>query len=607
MPGKITIRNICGALVLLLPVVLAFTLSNFGLQKAIVHNGVADFQNGIDSSQIYELNGDWQYFPDVNEALKLDSQGEYINVPGDWTRASTLRKPLPAFAAIAYKLTILMPKKHSKQMAIVTDVIRSANEVYVNGKLMGSEGVAASEIGQFIANNKPRRYEFPASDKIEIVIKVANFINTSSAGIITPMEFGSAKAVGADGRISILADGFVVASFFLALLIFIGMYFQQIYQRELLYFSLYCFCSTFTFALKNERIFFDVFPSVSFNLGVRIDFVATLAAFFFIMLYANAALKRPTDNVVKILSGLGVFGIFFGLLAPVTALMYVGQMLFVFVSVFVIFLMIVLIIAIRSHVDGRRYLLFGLICFFVLVVLMAGNFLGVINDVQAIAVVMPLFLASQLLFINERHNKSYVRKRMEAAELAYLRAQVNPHFIYNMLGTISCLVEDAPRVAQDALVDFSSYLRKLLKPSAEGVIASVRDELELAEYYLRLEKMRFGERLKVVVDVEDSIMDFQLPQLSLQPLVENAVKYGLLASSEGGKITIAGRLINGRAYIEIADTGQGMSREKLAELIAMQSKGIGLQNTRERVLRYGGEFTIKSDRNGTRIEIVTKE
>ena len=111
--------------------------------------------------------------------------------------------------------------------------------------------------------------------------------------------------------------------------------------------------------------------------------------------------------------------------------------------------------------------------------------------------------------------------------------------------------------------------------------------------------------MNVVIDVEDSILDFRLPQLSLQPLVENAVKYGLMASSAGGAVTISGRLLNGRAHLKITDTGQGMSLEKLAELIAMESKGIGLQNTRERVLRFGGEFNIESDRTGTRIEIIS--
>ncbi|MEI6285383.1 MAG: histidine kinase [Bacillota bacterium] len=605
MRAKFNFRNICAGLVLLLPIVFALLLSNFGLEPAVVHNGVADFRNDFDEGRLYELNGSWQIFSDVKDAIKTDKPRGYINVPGDWTKVSTVEKPLPVFGVVAYKLTIILPKNHPEQLAIATDLIRSANEVYINGKMLGNEGRAAGDSEHFVAGIKPGRYEFTATDRVEIVIKVANFINTSSAGIITPIEFGSVTAVEADRRSSILADGFVVAAFFLALLIFIGMYFQRIYQRELLYFSLYCFCSTFTFALKNERIFFDVFPTASFSLGIRIDFVATLAAFFFIMLYANAAFKRPTDFVLKCLSGLGIFGMIFGLIAPVAALTYVGQLLFLFNGIFAIFLMIVLIVAIKSGFEGSRYLLFGLICFVVLIILMAGNFFGWINDVRAIAVIMPLFLASQLLFINERHNKSFVRQRMEAAELAYLRAQVNPHFIYNMLGTISCLVEDEPRAAQDALVDFSSYLRKLLKPSAEGVIASVSEELELVKYYLRLEKMRFNDRLNVVIDVEDSILDFRLPQLSLQPLVENAVKYGLMASSAGGAVTVSGRLLDGRAHLKITDTGQGMSREKLAELIAMKSKGIGLQNTRERVLRYGGEFNIESDSNGTRIEIIS--
>lgn len=600
-------RKLCTIAVLLLPVIVALTLSRFGLDSPVVEHGVADFRKGIDNSRLYELNGKWQFFDNLEEALVSGNTGKLINVPRSWTSAQTLEHPLPAFATVVYKLTILLPENHPEKMGFVTDLIRSANEVYVNGKQLGSEGDLTEDAEQFVAFNRPKRYEFSATGKVEIVIRVANYLNSASAGIITPIGFGSCDAVESDRRVSIEADTFVVAAFFLALLMFVGMYFQRIYQRELLYFSLYCCCSAFTFSLENERIFFDLFPTFSYVTAIRIDFVASLAAFFFIALYTNTALERPVGSVFKSLSVVGIAGIVFGVFAPVSALTWVGPLLFMLNAVFAVYLVFILISAINRGLEGSGYLTFGLVCFAMLVILMAGNFYGKINDVKSTAAIMPLFLASQLLFIGERHRKSYVRKRMEAAELAYLRAQVNPHFIYNMLGTISCLVEDEPRSAQDALVDFSVYLRKLLKPAAAGVFATVREEMELVEYYLKLEKMRFGERLIVVINVEQQVLEYQLPQLSLQPLVENAVKHGLMARSAGGKVTVTGRLIEKRAHIKIIDTGQGMSREKIDELITAQSKGIGLQNTRERVLRYGGEFNIDSDSCGTRIEIVTAQ
>ena len=608
MLDKNPYRQIGLFLLLLLPIVLAIWLTKTDTDGIIVRNGIADFRGGIDPEKYYPLRGEWQLFRNpadaFNSAYRTD---DYIEVPGSWTNPRVDRPALPAFATVAYKATLYLPPNSPQHLAIVTDLVRSASMVYVNGRLQGGQGFISNDPAKFIAYNKPRSYGFEASERVELVIIVGNQFIGDSGGIITPIGFGSQLAVEQDRRLSVLEDSSIFAAFFMALLMFVGMYFQRVYQRELLYFSLYCLCSAFPFALRDERIALDIFPKLSFALGYRIDFVLSIASFMFITLYATAVLQRKFRGAPRKIVYLCLLAMGFCVIAPIPVLSQLLSWMLALNVLFVAIYVWYIHKAVRNREEGYHYLLFGLICYCVLLGLIYCNSNGIIDDVKAMAVEVPLFVVSQLLFIGERHRKNFTKQRLELAELAYLRAQVNPHFIYNMLGTISCLVEDEPRSAQDALVDFSSYLRKLLKPEELGTDSTVRQELELAEYYLRLEKLRFGERLEVRVDIEEAALNCRLPQLTLQPLVENAVKYGLLASHSGGAVTIIGRMRpDGRAQLQVSDSGRGISEQKIEEILSGNSSGIGVQNTRERILRYGGEFDITStSATGTTMTIIT--
>ncbi|MGV2963009.1 ATP-binding protein [Paenibacillus sp. FSL L8-0435] len=187
------------------------------------------------------------------------------------------------------------------------------------------------------------------------------------------------------------------------------------------------------------------------------------------------------------------------------------------------------------------------------------------------------------------------RLRMEAA---YLQAQIQPHFLFNTLNSLMVLSDidtEHMRKLGDA---FSSYLRISFNYLNTGELVKLSYELELVEAYLFIEKTRFEDRLSVVLNVEPDL-PLLLPPLSIQPLIENAVRHGLLSRNVGGTLCLSITRHEGYTRIEVKDNGKGIEPEKVAELLHATpggKGGIGIVNTNRRLLqRYGQGLSIVSD------------
>ncbi|WP_373288910.1 hybrid sensor histidine kinase/response regulator [Paenibacillus nasutitermitis] len=197
------------------------------------------------------------------------------------------------------------------------------------------------------------------------------------------------------------------------------------------------------------------------------------------------------------------------------------------------------------------------------------------------------------------------RLRMEAA---YLQAQIRPHFLFNTLNSIMALSHidtEKMRKLGDA---FASFLRISFDSLNTGELIELSRELRLAEAYLYIEKVRFEDRLSIVWDVEPHLQ-LLLPPLSVQPLIENAVKHGILSQPEGGTVHI--RIARQKSYtlIEIKDNGKGMEQKQVHHLLnpIMKGKnGIGLSNTNRRLIQlYGQGLSIISTPNeGTTVSFI---
>ena len=185
------------------------------------------------------------------------------------------------------------------------------------------------------------------------------------------------------------------------------------------------------------------------------------------------------------------------------------------------------------------------------------------------------------------------------AELRALRAQLNPHFLFNALTTIGYLIQTAPSRAMDTLMGLTGLLRRILKRST-GELVTLGEELELIEMYLAIERARFEERLRVKIDVPFELRMLPIPPLLLQPLVENAVKHGISPARGGGEIIVAAELERvsespaAEAFIlciRVQDTGKGASERELEE---GRRRGVGLTNVESRLERlYGPTASLR--------------
>jgi len=167
------------------------------------------------------------------------------------------------------------------------------------------------------------------------------------------------------------------------------------------------------------------------------------------------------------------------------------------------------------------------------------------------------------------------------AELRALRAQINPHFLFNALTTISYLIPTAPDKANVTLMLLTKLLRGVLRSNDEFL--SLGEEMALVEAYLEIERARFEERLDVSIDVPDNLKTLQIPSLILQPLVENAIKHGISPKKQGGSVTIKAETRGRHLILEVQDTGSGVEYEDLRE---RRSHRIGLNNVEERLRLY---------------------
>lgn len=189
---------------------------------------------------------------------------------------------------------------------------------------------------------------------------------------------------------------------------------------------------------------------------------------------------------------------------------------------------------------------------------------------------------------------TYQEEMLVKTELKMLQAQIQPHFLFNALNTIIAFCRTDAGKARELLMKLSYYLRTSFKTNEAFI--PFEQELEHIESYLAIEEARFSDRLKVIYHIDENIQ-CNVPPLILQPIVENALKHGLMLTNSGGLLKIEAKEKNSCIYIQISDNGVGISQEKLEDILndQYQSEGIGLYNVNNRLKSiYGTTLKIES-------------
>ncbi len=183
-------------------------------------------------------------------------------------------------------------------------------------------------------------------------------------------------------------------------------------------------------------------------------------------------------------------------------------------------------------------------------------------------------------------------KLLNISELKALQAQINPHFLFNSINTIISLIRTSPEKARDLLIKLGAYFRNSLYHSDEIYLS---DEIQNIKNYLEIEKARFGEKLNVTIDVPENL-NCMIPPFTLQPLVENSLKHGLLPKLNGGSIEIRGERDGSEIHLTVKDNGVGIDGDKLTTILddSVCSKSVGIKNVHKRLIcKYGSSYGLK--------------
>lgn len=221
----------------------------------------------------------------------------------------------------------------------------------------------------------------------------------------------------------------------------------------------------------------------------------------------------------------------------------------------------------------------------------------------------------KLILYNEKLVEADILKdKIMATEMSFLQAQIKPHFLYNALNAIANVCEKDGKNAGKLIIDLAIYLRGSLEFNNLDKKVTIEKELEFVDTYFNIEQARFGEKIQLLKEVEIPL-NYQIPVLILQPLVENAVRHGISKKPGGGTVYIKMKQAKEGICLEIRDDGIGMDKEKVKTLLAEDGaeddigRGVGLLNIHHRLLRlYGKGLDISSQVGaGTLVKLVIPE
>lgn len=257
-----------------------------------------------------------------------------------------------------------------------------------------------------------------------------------------------------------------------------------------------------------------------------------------------------------------------------------------------------LLITYKNNISRRMYismLSYIILPFSAVIILFFYYGISLVNIAISISMIL-MFIVAVI-----EQNEHLARQEKEAANLkiSIMMSQIAPHFIYNTLTTAGELCETDPKEAKKTLYDFTQYLRGNLNSLTEEKRISFERELEHTKYYLAIEKRRFGDKVKVVYDIKET--DFTLPALTLQPIVENAVKHGIRRKRGGGTIKIMTRKQDKMIILSVLDDGIGFDPNQRKD-----GQHVGIQNVEHRIKTMShGSLKIESIKGkGTKAEII---
>ncbi|WP_188831470.1 ATP-binding protein [Paenibacillus aceti] len=608
-------------------------------KQASIHNGQFDLRNwNAEDGSILLLDGEWEFYPSQwlidgsRQQLLGDNAPRHIKVPGGWSEALHADKPSP-YGYGSYRLRLYVDPAKNLNYSIRVPSVRTASELYVNGRLLTKSGQVATTKDEYTSKDLPYSTTFTADEKgvIELVIQAANYVDSRSGGIVQSIKFGSEEAIAKEMKASIFMQ-------FLAAIIFImhAVYALLLYllgnkEKKLLYFSLLALSVTITSVFStNEKLFHQLF-----YIGINWDFRLTNIAF----VIAAYALLQCTNHrelpywrrmypVYKVMN-LGTAGI--TLFLDPTQVIMLFPIYYLLVGIAGV---ITLITMFKKVIKDLKSNLLLLISFLALMNHSLWS-LFLLNSGLSL-VYYPFDMIIAMGCLSSEWFKGYFIMHANTKELAATLQRMNDHkdqFLANTSHEFKNPLHSMLNMSQSVLKREQHLLQERSIKELETVLSVGRrltwilndliDVMSLQEGNPRLQKkviliqpivtgvmdmLQLNAEIKSVAIANQISEDFppviadenRVIQIVFN-LLHNAVKY-----TNEGTISIQAFAKDGRAYIEIADTGIGMDEHMLKRLFRPYEQGstsvtmieggfgLGLSISKQLVELHGGTLDVSS-------------
>lgn len=549
----------------------------------------------IVQTPVIPLDGEWEFYWNrllTPEDFEKDAPvpDGYMQVPSLWNGKTINGERLPAFGCATYRLVVenIPPQE---RLALKKVNVRFSCRIYVNGRELLADGMPAVSAAGYQSGNTPQLGLLESADgTFEIIVQAANY-EYLNAGIPASLELGQAEVLLKQQQQKHLTALMVFAILFtLALLhlIFFLMTRNGVLRNPmLLLFSLFCIQSALGNGLTEERSLLLFFPQFSFTWVFKLkDFF--LSSNFIIILwiiyrFQNGMIMLRLIRILSLAYGAYLLAI---LLLPIHVYSKI-QGLVILCNTLV--LLVSLIRSIYLYLKGTGSILLfaalldvSLYTTDFMLFAMGAKESSAFEQVYVLlfAMVMIGFLAAEY-----RDTVSRLRFTMQQAadaEIAFLRAQIRPHFLYNTLGVIAAQITQEPQKAKTLLYDLTDYLRGSFHFKAKDGKIPLIEEINTVKAYLSIEQARFGDLLRVEYDIEENL-NAMVPLLCIQPVVENAVRHGIFKRMEGGRVLLQIRRENNLVVIRVEDDGVGIPKELLERIRHGESGGVGLKNIQRRL------------------------
>ncbi|MEG1869623.1 MAG: histidine kinase [Oscillospiraceae bacterium] len=584
----------------------------FKIGNSVVNNAKADIKKGsLDNSGRIYLKGEWEFFDYQFIASESGNEREFtenVQIPGFWHVQHRGNFDEGGYGSVRCTLTGL---KADESYVVFIPNVRCAYRTYLDGKLLAHRGVISVDSETINSGSRLEIYRQVLSGTPEHEL-VVEFASKKITGINTTpviMKYEEAYSY----LFKIYLTDIVLSTILLMSSLMLVLFYVAMGNRKIsIWLPILVIVVSLRFFLNTTQsvLFQHFFPRAGIeDIGV-ISVVATFAAKIISALFFRDEMKLNIQPKVMIWFSLYYAGLL---------LIYVLMPVYIYVTYLnVIFLVasyainIYMLYQLFHYVkDGKPFALLLTVAYLLTTIsfsIESFYYNGYLrSNINSFAPIFVMILIIIFIYISGKQLSEYYQMEIDLAkaqeELAHeqlflMTNQIRPHFLCNALTAIQCLCRTDPDKAEQSLLEFAGYIRANLNAVSTKEYITFEEELEHIASYVKIEQLRFGEKLEIEYDIE--VFDFPVPILAIQTIVENAINHGVSKKLEGGIVSISAKAVKNYYEIVVEDNGVGFDIS-----IPAKETSLGLRNVRKRLETLkGSTMEICSKVNeGTRVTI----